>query len=131
MVATHNYRILLVDDLADNLFLLKTFLESEGYQVQVADSAVAALALLKASPSDLILLDVMMPQMNGYELTRLIRQNDQLRSIPIILVTAHLETCRIKGLAAGATDFVRKPLDFEALGSQITNILERAARFKS
>lgn len=130
MIAIQEYQILIVDDLADNIFLLKTYLESEGYQIQVADSAAAALAVLKISPIDLILLDVMMPQMNGYELTRLIRQNDQFRSIPVILVTAHVETCRIKGLAVGATDFVRKPLDFEALSLRIINILEHAQRFQ-
>ncbi|MBF2075678.1 MAG: response regulator [Synechococcales cyanobacterium C42_A2020_086] len=126
----HSPRILVVDDLADNIFLLKTFLESEGYQVDVADTASLALDKLTISPPDLLLLDVMMPHMDGYELTRKIRRDDRLRSLPIVLMTAHAELCRIKGLAVGATDFVRKPIRFEVLHATIQNLLTARSKYR-
>lgn len=120
-VETHH--ILVVDDIADNTFLLQSFLESEGYTVDVADTASLALKKIQAQPPDLVLLDIMMPNMNGYELTREIRRDETLRCMPVVLITAHAEMCRIKGLAVGATDFIRKPIDFEALLLIIQNLL--------
>jgi CheY-like chemotaxis protein len=115
--------ILIVDDLVDNLFMLKTFLELQGYSVDVADNGTSALEQAQASPPDLILLDVMMPEMDGYEVTRSIRRNSNLNEIPIVLITAYTDTCRIRGLAVGATDFVRKPIDFDELLDKIETIL--------
>ncbi|QYO68712.1 response regulator [Leptolyngbya sp. 7M] len=71
-------RILVVDDIADNLLLLQAILESEGYQVELADSGPAALDRIKTAPPDLVLLDVMMPDMNGFEVTQRVRQVAQL-----------------------------------------------------
>ncbi len=68
-------RILVVDDLPDNYFLLQTVLESEGYEVEVADNGRVALESIASHPPDLVLLDVMMPEMNGFEVTRRLRQN--------------------------------------------------------
>jgi len=116
-------RILIVDDLADNLFMLETFLELQGYSVETADNGNLALERAQASCPDLILLDVMMPDMDGYEVTCSIRRNLDLREIPVILITAYTDTCRIKGLAAGATDFVRKPIDFDELLDKIQTTL--------
>lgn len=129
-MASDNHTILVVDDLIDNSFMLQAFLTSEGYSVDVADSGRLALEKMHASPPDLVLLDVMMPQIDGYQLTRTIRHDDQLRSIPIVLITAHIEACRIKGLAAGATDFVRKPIDFGQLLMIIQQILRHQPPIK-
>lgn len=118
-----SHRILVVDDITDNSLLLKTLLESEGYLVDVANDGLSALERMKAAPPDLVLLDIMMPNINGYEVTRSIRQDRHLSAIPIVLITAHMEACRIKGLAVGATDFVRKPVDFDELLSTIQNVL--------
>lgn len=120
---SQDFRILLVDDVMDNLFLLQAILESEGYLVDVASDGASALALMKTTPPDLVLLDVMMPNIDGYELTRKIRRDEQLHAIPIVLVTAHMEACRIKGLAVGATDFIRKPVDFEEVLLRVSTIL--------
>lgn len=119
-----SYRILVVDDVADNLFLLQTFLETEEFAVDVADHADAALEIIQAFPPDLILMDVMMPDVNGYELTRKIRRDRAFCSIPIVLITASVEACRIKGIAAGATDFIRKPVDLEDLLTIIERLLQ-------
>lgn len=122
--SSHNYRILVVDDLADNLFLLQTFLEAEGFEVETADNGSQALNQISAKPPDLVLLDVMLPDINGYEVTRQIRQNYSLHSIPIVLVTAHEQTYAKAGLDAGANDFIRKPIDFEELLRRIAAFLQ-------
>ncbi|MBW4690575.1 MAG: response regulator [Lyngbya sp. HA4199-MV5] len=111
--------ILVVDDMADNCFLLKTILEAEGYTVEVANNGKAALAKAEALPPTLMLLDVMMPDMNGYEVTQRIRQSIQLANLPIVLITAHDQESAMRGKAAGATGFIRKPFDFDELIRQV------------
>lgn len=117
-------RILVVDDLADNSLLLQTVLEGEGYQVEVADSGRAALSKIATSPPDLVLLDVMMPEMNGFEVTRRIRQNASLPFIPILLVTGYTEPTLADGFEAGADGFIRKPIDLDVLLHRIRAILQ-------
>ena len=114
-----SHRILIVDDFADNLFLLQTILEAEEYEVDTADNGSLALAKISAYPPDLVLLDVMMPGMNGFEVTRRIRRNSKLPFIPILLITAYEEASVIEGLEIGANDFIRKPIDFEELVARI------------
>jgi len=116
--------ILVVDDLADNSFLLQTVLESEGYKVEVAASGQAALDKIAEHPPELVLLDIMMPQMNGFEVTRQIRQNPLIPFIPILLVTGYSGLMPAEGFDAGADGFVRKPIDFEHLLNQIKAILQ-------
>lgn len=121
-------RILVIDDLPDNLFLLRSLLEGEGYQVEVAEDAASALVKLQTFAPDLILLDVMMPGTNGYELTRQIRRDSLFCAVPIVLITASIEACRVKGLASGATDFVRKPLNLDDLTLMIQRLLQHRAQ---
>ncbi|NJN87403.1 MAG: response regulator [Leptolyngbyaceae cyanobacterium SL_7_1] len=123
MPASLPFRILVVDDLTDNLFLLQTVLEAEGYEVDTADNGRSAIEKVESSPPDLILMDVMMPGMNGYEATQRIRQNQAIPFIPILLVTAHEEAEAIQGLALGANDFIRKPIEFDKLLSRIEAFL--------
>lgn len=117
-------RILVIDDIDDNAFLLQTLLEGEGYQVEVANSGPVALELIETAPPDLVLLDVMMPQMNGFEVTQRIRQNPDLPFIPILLISGYAETNPGQGYDAGADGFIRKPIDFEELLSQVRTILQ-------
>lgn len=123
-VSNSSSRILVVDDLIDNLFLLQTVLEAEGYEVDTADNGRLALAKVEQLPPDLILVDVMMPDMNGYEVTRRIRQNRNLPDIPILLVTAHADADAAQGIALGANDFIRKPIEFDKLLSRIETFLQ-------
>lgn len=123
-IATKVARILVVDDLPDNYFLLQTVLESEGYIVEVADSGRAALESIASNPPDLILLDVMMPGMNGFEVTRRLRQNSSIPFIPIFLVTGYSEPTPADGFDVGADGFIRKPINFDALLHQIRTILQ-------
>jgi DNA-binding response OmpR family regulator len=108
-----------VDDFALNVCLLQTALEAEGFDVDTATNGNLALAKIEASPPDLVLLDVMMPGMNGYELTRCIRQNDKLPFIPILLVTGCEETSVIKELHIESNDFIRKPINLDRLLARI------------
>ncbi len=116
-------RILIVDDVADNSFLLQTLLEGEGYKVEVADSGQAALDKIVAAPPALVLLDVMMPGMNGFEVTRQIRQNGHLPFIPIVLVSGYDQPNLAQALNIGANGFIRKPIDFEEVINQVKVLL--------
>lgn len=112
-------RILVVDDIEDNLSLLQAVLMEEGYEVDITKDGKSALAKIEASPPDLLLLDAMMPQMNGYEVTQRIRQNKNLPFIPIIMITAYEDANVPEGLDLGANDFIRKPIDFDELMSRV------------
>ena len=112
-------RILVVDDLEDNLFLLQTILTEEGYEVDIAQSGKSALAKIEASPPDLVLMDAMMPQMDGYQVTRRIRENKKLPLIPILMITAYENANVPQGLELGANDFIRKPIDYDELMARI------------
>lgn len=116
--------ILVVDDLSDNSFLLQTVLENEGYKVEVANSGQSALDKIAAHPPELVLLDVMMPEMNGFEVTRQIRRNPRLPFIPILLVTGYSRLMPAEGFDAGADGFIRKPIDFDNLLHQVKAILQ-------
>jgi CheY-like chemotaxis protein len=117
-------RILVVDDIRDNSFLLQTILESEGYEVEIADCGREALAKVELNPPDLILLDVMMPGMNGFEVTRRIRQNSALPFIPILLITGYSHPTAADSFDACADGLIRKPIDFNDLLVHVRSILQ-------
>ncbi len=116
-------RILAVDDTPDNLILVQTILESEGFEMDLVADGISALEQIIQSPPDLILLDVMMPGIDGYEVTRRIRNNPGLPYIPILLITAFTESSVVEGLDAGADDFIRKPFDTDELLARVRSLL--------
>ena len=116
-------RILSVDDIEDNLILVQTLLESEGYNIDSVTDGETALKKVAELPPDLIMLDVMMRGINGYEVTRRIRNNPELNYIPILLLTAFDESSVVEGLDAGADDFIRKPFDTEELLARVRSLL--------
>ncbi len=117
-------RILVVDDSRDNLEVLATRLRFRGYIVDTATSGEEALARVAEEPPDLILLDVMMPGLDGYEVARRIRSNPELPFIPIILVTARDSTQdKIAGLDAGADDYLTKPINYPELEARVRAML--------
>ncbi|MDF5708237.1 MAG: hybrid sensor histidine kinase/response regulator [Nostoc sp. S4] len=118
-----NQKILLVDDSADSLRLLQVTLKLKGYNVIIADSGVEALVKIAESPPDLVLLDVVMPEMDGYEVTRQIKHNSNLPFIPILLVTGSEKSSVVKGLDAGADEFIRKPVDKKELLARVRALL--------
>lgn len=119
MKSSERRRILVVDDFALNVFLLQSALEAEGFDVDTATNGNLALAKIEASPPDLVLLDVIMPGMNGYELTRCIRQNNKLPFIPILLVTGCEEASVIRELDIEPSDFISKPINIDRLLTRI------------
>jgi DNA-binding response OmpR family regulator len=119
MLPSQAKHILVVDDIEDNLSLLQAILSEEGYEVDVAKDGKSALAKIEASPPDLVLLDAMMPKMDGYEVTRRIRQNKKLPFISILMITAFENANIPQGLDLGANDFIRKPIDFDELMSRV------------
>jgi signal transduction histidine kinase len=116
-------RILVVDDSPDNVFLIQTILEEEGYAINTADNGPSALAQIEQSAPDLVLLDVMMPGMDGFEVTQRIRQNTKLPFIPILLITAYDQPSVAQGLDMGADDFIRKPVEVDELLARVRSLL--------
>ncbi len=124
MCVPSDFQILVVDDIDDNVFFLQTVLETEGYQVETATDGDTALTKVENFQPDLILMDVMMPDMNGYEVTRKIRQNPDLRFIPILMVTAHDYIYTDQQLALDPDNFIRKPVECDQLLSKVATLLE-------
>ncbi len=117
-------RILVVDDNEDNRELLTAHLESRGYVIETAPDGQSALEAIEALPPDLILLDVMMPKMNGMEVVRRLKGNKLLPFIPVILQTA-LDTTDdiVQGFDAGADDYIAKPINFRELEARVKSLL--------
>jgi diguanylate cyclase (GGDEF)-like protein len=117
-------RILVVDDHEDNVELLRARLEAWGYKVDAAHDGMKALEAVQASPPDLILLDVMMPSVDGNEVARRIKHDPSLPFIPIIMQTALDSTeSKVEGLEAGADDYITKPIEFAELKARLRSML--------
>ncbi len=117
--------ILVVDDQSQNIELLEAYLVPQGYEIVKAAYGEEALEKLSDNRIDLILLDVMMPGMDGFEVTRRIRQDTIHRLLPVILVTSLRETeDRIKGIEAGCDDFISKPVDKMELLARVRSLLK-------
>ncbi|WP_295413914.1 diguanylate cyclase [uncultured Thiodictyon sp.] len=103
-------RILIVDDIPDNIRVLSTMLADDGHQISAATNGRAALRLAESCAPDLILLDVMMPEMDGYEACAALKSDPLLKSIPVIFITALADVeDETRGLALGAVDYITKP----------------------
>jgi CheY-like chemotaxis protein len=114
--------ILVVDDIPDNCWMLQTLLEMEGYVVKIAEDGYEALDIVESQPPSLILLDMMMPGINGLEVAKRIKQNKRLPYIPIFLVTAwdNVSQANYTGTIDG---LIPKPIDFEQLFTKVKAIV--------
>src|SRR6476659_10033520 len=116
--------ILIVDDERHNRELLEVMLKPEGFILLSAATGEEALTIVARQPPDLILLDVMMPGMNGYEVAARIKSDPEAKSIPVIMLTALDDrNARMLGLNAGAEDFLTKPVDRAELSVRVRNLL--------
>lgn len=119
-------RILIVDDEPIMLETLRFALEKEGYACAVATDGEEAIAAVSASPPDLVLLDVMMPGLNGYQVCRYVKESPSLRLIPVLLLTARAqERDRAMGMRIGADAYITKPFAMGTLLDLVRQYLER------
>lgn len=126
-----NERILIVDDDPDALTLIGLTLERRGYSVLRAAGGSEALMMIEADPPDLLLLDLMMPHMDGYEVCRRIKSDPRLTNIPIVMLTAKAQMAsQVEGYRVGADDYVTKPVHPDELASHIQSVLERTRERK-
>lgn len=129
MSASKSNRILVLDDEPDVTELLEYKLEQEGYRVEVLNDPLAFVAKVRDFEPDLMILDIMMPELNGLQLCRIARSDPAMRGIPIVFLTAKGEAeDRVKGLETGADDYISKPFNTKELLLRIGNILSRGQK---
>jgi PAS domain S-box-containing protein len=127
-LATRLPHVLIVDDDHRSRQLLTTMLTSEGFVLQTAEGGEQAVAMVDREPPDLILLDVMMPGMNGYQVAAIIKESAATQNIPVIIITALDDRdAKVRGLQAGAEDFLTKPVDRSELCMRVRNLLRLKA----
>lgn len=120
--------ILVVDDDPDSLDIVRTFLESRGYNVSTATDGKAGLAKLEEVRPELVLLDVMMPGMDGWEVARIIKNHAKFASTRVVMLTARSGfSDKQEGLRAGADDYIVKPIRLDELATRVEKNLEARA----
>ncbi|MTJ08897.1 response regulator transcription factor [Anabaena sp. UHCC 0204] len=124
--------ILIADDDLGTRLSISDYLDLSGYNVITADDGVDALAMVEKCRPDLMVTDIMMPRMNGYELVRRVRQQSAFRLLPVILLTARTKTQeRILGYQSGCDLYLPKPFELEEIAAAIRNLLERSQIIQS
>jgi two-component system, OmpR family, phosphate regulon response regulator PhoB len=118
------YKVLVVDDDPDVRRLVEMKLRLEGVETALASNGVEALQALEASTFDLVILDIMMPEMDGVETCRRLREHAELAFIPVLMLTARAQVTDIeRGFAAGATDYMVKPFSPRELSDRVVGLL--------
>lgn len=119
-------RVLIIEDDRDIVELVRYNLEKEGYQVTATSDGMAGLAQIQKSPPDLLLLDLMLPKLNGLEICKAVRRNETLNRLPILIISARGEEAdRVIGLELGADDYVTKPFSPRELVARVKALMRR------
>lgn len=119
-------RILYIEDNPENRMLMRRVLVAEGYTVEEAADGQSGLQKAAESPPDLILMDINLPEIDGYEVTARLKQLPNMLGVPIIAVTANvMKGDREKTLAAGCDGYIQKPIDIDLLPSQIESFMKK------
>ena len=122
-------RILVIEDDPDIVELLRYNLERESYEVASAFTGTEGLAALRRAPPDLLILDLMLPEISGFELCRQLRRDPELQALPVIMLTARGEEADvIAGIELGADDYITKPFSPRELAARVGAVLRRAGR---
>jgi len=121
-------KILIVDDSATDQAVVEAVLKNNGYDTILANNAKEGIQKARAEKPDLILMDVVMPEMNGFQATRELSKDPETASIPIIIITSKdQETDRVWGMRQGASDYMVKPIDGEDLMAKVKTLLDGGA----
>jgi DNA-binding response OmpR family regulator len=127
MNESKDYKILVVDDSTTNVVLLEAILDEKGYTIETALNAKEAYSIIEKETPDLILLDLLMPKISGFEFLEEIRKNQKTKNTPVIVVSALTDEDNIeKILKMGAIDFVKKPIDLQYLVERVESVLQKA-----
>ena len=122
--STEARTILVVEDFTETRFILRISLEMSGYRVLEATNGLEAVEVARRERPDLILMDIGLPLMNGFEAARAIREDDDLAGVPIVAVSAHATAeYRVKAVAVGCTEYVTKPIDLCRLGTIVKSLM--------
>ncbi len=125
-VGDRPYTVLYVEDNVDNRILVRRILQAEGYTVLEAGNAAETLRVLQGQRPDLILVDINMPEVDGYTLTSHLKADPELAAVPVIAITANvMRGDRERTLAAGCDGYIQKPIDVDYLPRQIARFLQR------
>lgn len=127
MNESKDYKILVVDDSTTNVVLLEAILDEKGYTIETALNAKEAYSIIDKETPDLILLDLLMPKISGFDFLEEIRKNEKTKNTPVIVVSALTDEDNIeKILKMGAIDFVKKPIDLQYLVERVESVLQKA-----
>jgi two-component system cell cycle response regulator DivK len=122
MIAT----ILYIEDNCENRLLVRRVLEAEGYRVIEAEDGLAGMDYVQSETPDLVLMDINLPELDGYEVTKRLKQSPAMAEVPVIAMTANvMKGDREKTIAAGCDGYIPKPIDIDSLPSQIAKFLRK------
>lgn len=122
----HNSKILVVDDSSTNIVLLEAILNGQGYQIETAQSVKEAYQIIRKENIHLILLDLLMPKISGYDFLKEIKGNENTKNIPVVIVSAVGDPeNKKKSIELGANDFINKPIDIQEFLDKVESILKK------